>query len=475
MSKKLFKTVLWIVLCVFVFVVSFGGSALVKLSSIFGLSVSNAGFALQGNAAENPLKDEELTRNLINIDYITHDGRIETRPIMMYWPANASGDLPLIYIPHYAAEENTADFASYIRNGWAVASPYEFKSEYNGLLVTDDLVFNNAALYTLRNMDGIDHQRIAIVGGSAGGYMTMMLTQLQMGTTAALANSPINNIYFNFHVHFAQCNEINRNSGIFEFPIPYLGLTGKSFSPIYNVFESEEDPRWEAVSPIGMARAISSPVVINHFTADMLVPIDQLSKTYSYDENDGTLPEGFNACLGDDYPGILSKSLEELADPDEMTITKYESENKRFDMDIPFSDRLLTINIFDDGQVSAKNSHMSNETASIYNIMPYLNEMMVKTLKATEKLIPEKVMLLLERYEGNSLALPAHTNVDDSVYGSLAIYKKEIIDELSVYKDNHSLDEMETIILQAIDDLSENESERSLHTQTWNEIKSKLS
>lgn len=30
--------------------------------------------------------------------------------------------------------KNTADYVSYIRHGWAVASPYEFKNEYNGTL-----------------------------------------------------------------------------------------------------------------------------------------------------------------------------------------------------------------------------------------------------------------------------------------------------------------------------------------------------
>jgi len=64
------------------------------------------------------------------------------------------------------------------------------------------LFFNNAALYTLRHQEGIDCQRITIVGGSAGGYMSMMLNALQMGTVASIANSPILNPYFNFHEYF---------------------------------------------------------------------------------------------------------------------------------------------------------------------------------------------------------------------------------------------------------------------------------
>lgn len=187
--------------------------------------------------------------------------------------------------------------------------------------------------------------------------------------------------------------------------MPYQGMVSKYFRPINDLFNGDDDPRWEAVSPISMARAISSPSVINHFTCDLLVPIDQTTKTYSYDENDGSLPKDFTACLGSNYPGILSKSLEELANPDELFIKKYELENQSVDIEMPYSDKLLTINVYDDGKVGATSSHMATNVTGTYKIMTFLQEMMSKTLKETEQLVPEKVMLLLERYEGNSLAL----------------------------------------------------------------------
>ena len=302
----------------------------------------------------------------------------------------------------------------------------------------------------------------------------MMLTQLQMGTIASLANSPITNIYFNFHIHFPACDEINKNSGIFEFKMPYQGMVSKYFRPINDIL-GDDYSRWEAVSPISMARAISSPTVINHFTSDLLVPIDQTTKTYSYDENDGSLPEDFTACLGEDYPGILSMSLEELANPDELFIRKYELQNQSVDMEMPYSDRLLTINVYDDGRVGATSSHMATNVTGTYKIMPYLEEMMTRTLMETEKLIPEKVMLLLDRYEGNSLALPPHTGIDDTVYGSLAIYQEEIVDEFAVYMNNHSLEELDEAIIQSIETLSSNDTEKQMYLDTWMEIKSRLS
>ena len=44
---------------------------------------------------------------------------------------------------------------------------------------------------------------------------------------------------------------------------------------------------------------------------------------------------------------------------------------------------------------------------------------------------------LLLRYQGKSIALPAHIGVDDSIYGSLTVYQKEVAEELSDWTDIH--------------------------------------
>lgn len=467
------KKVSWILLCTFIFIVVFGISGITKFMSAVGIGGTSS-YSLQGDTKNPTLSGDEIEKEIIDVKYITKDGEIETRQIILYKPAEAEGDIPLIYIPHYAVVENSTDFQSYIKNGWAAASPYNFQDKYNGELVTDDLVFNNAALYTLRNLDGIDKQRIGIVGGSAGGYTTLMLNELQMGTTASIANSPITNVYFNFHIHFLNSDELNRNSGLFDFPIPIQGMVSKSFRPINDNFESDEDSFWEAVSPISMAKTFSNPTVINHFTGDILVPIDQISKNYTYDSNDGTLPDEFNARMDDIYPGILSSSLEEQANPNEIFIKKYEYPNNIVDVEMPYSDKLLTINIIDDGPISAKGSHTSPNTIGTYDSIPYLKDMFTKTLKETERLVPEKLILLLDRYQGNSKQLPAHKNIDDTIYGSLAVYQKEIIDELSTYINNHSLEELDKAINDAIDNLSKDASAKTSYTTTWNEIISKI-
>ncbi len=459
----------WILFCAVVFIAVFAVSILGKLSNLTGIDAKS--FTLQIEATEEVKYTGEIERETYTVPYITNEGAVEEREIMLLKPEGQEGDLPLIYIPHYAIEENTAEFQQYMSHGWAVASPV-FENEYNGVLTGNDLVFNNAALYTLRHMEGIDTQRIAIVGGSAGGYMSLMLNELQMGSTASIANSPIANVYYNLYVYFKACDVLNGNAGLTDIPMPIQLLVSKSFrSNLSNFPDVEDADRWAALSPIGNVKSISNPVVVNHYTADILVPVDQISKQYTYAERDEAFTEDFPIMMGDDYPGILSHSLEEEADPAELSLAKYELEDNHIDMDMPFSDKLLTINIFDDGPMDSKGSHASPTTTGSMDTIPYLEEMFAETLKETEKAVPEKLLLMIERYQGKSVQLPAHTGVDDTVYGSLAVYQSEVLDELAAYVENHSLEELDRVAVEAAD-LSEEPEEVSI---TWKEIRKQLS
>ena len=445
---KILKRLILVIVCVPVFLVVFAVSVFVRFSALTGIDAS--GFTLQGAAADAARYEGGIRRETIDVPYITDEGTVETRQLLLYRPAEASGDLPLIYIPHYAAEENTADFQSWMAHGWAVASPV-FQEQYNGELTGNDLVFNNAALYTLRNMAGIDRQRIALVGGSAGGYMALMLSQLQMGTCATIANSPIANVYYNLYVHFPACDAVNRNSGFFDIPIPIQLLVSKSFRVNLRNFPDPSDAdRWAALSPVGLSKCFSNPTVVNHYTGDILVPVDQITNRFTYAYSDGSLPDGFPLGLRNDFPGVLSRSLEEEAAPSETTVTRYALEDRHIDMEMPFGDTLLTLNIFDDGPMSAKGSHTAPGTNGSMDTLPYLEEMFSRTLAATEKPTPEKLLLLLERWQGRSAQLPAHEGVDYAVYGSLAVYRQEIAAELAQYAANHSIAALEDAVSAAI-------------------------
>jgi hypothetical protein len=158
----------------------------------------------------------------------------------------------------------------------------------------------------------------------------------------------------------------------------------------------------------------------------------------------------------------------ELANPEELTINYMKFDNLHVDGDLPFADTLITININDDGAPTAKGSHSNPGLTGSMNIFPYLEEMMNRSLAETEKLVPEKLLLLLERYQGKSVALPAHEGVDDTVYGSLAVYKQEVVDELNMWMYSHSKEEMDAVVKEAVSRLDN--SEQASYIDAWEEI-----
>ena len=100
--------------------------------------------------------------------------------------------------------------------------------------------------------------------------------------------------------------------------------------------------------------------------------------------------------------------------------------------------------------------------------------MFAKGLAGTERLMPGKLLLMLERYQGKSVQLPTHEGVDDTVYGSLAIYQREVVEELAVFSQNHSLEELDAAVQEAVSSV-EDEAEAAAYTETWSEIKNQLS
>ena len=465
---KIFRKIAWSILCVVIFLVVFGISTAVKLSSLTGIDANS--FTLQRKATEAVKYEGDILKEKYSISYITNEGTIDERQIIVIKPAGVVGNLPLIYIPHYEIDENTVDFHQYMNHGWAVASPV-FSNEYNSEVTGNDLVFNNAALYHIRHMNGIDKERIAIVGGSAGGYMSLMLNMLQMGTCASIANSPIANVYYNLYVYFHACDELNKASSFNSITMPIQMLISKSFRPNLDNFPDVCDAdRWAALSPVGLAKCISNPIVVNHYTGDILVPVDQITKKYTYSERNKAFPIDFPIEMGSDYPGILSHSLEEEADPDEICVQYYKLENQNVDMEMTASDKLLTINIFDDGPMNPKGTHTAPKTTGNLDTMKFLEEMFEKTLKGTEKAESAKLILMLERYAGESVQLPPHEDIDDTLYGSLAVYRKEVIEEFKSFVENNSFevldDQMEKAIINSKDSVK--------MSQIWNEVKAEL-
>lgn len=424
-------------------------------------------FAMQTEVSKNLPPLEHIEEHKIEVPYIRNDGTLESRPVRLYIPTDVEQPIPLIYVPHYEMAGNAAELRRYLEKGWAVASPTDVLPSHNGLLTDDDLVFNNAALYTLRHMEEFDTQRIAIVGGSAGGYSALMLSALQMGNCATIANSPISNAYFNFYQYFQMAN---RKDAPF-----FLRLVKNSFLPILENFPDENDTaRWEAFSAVGLADCFGSPLLITHVTSDILVPIDQITREFTYAQEGSSMPEGYSTRLNQDNPGVLSHSLVDELPAGWTNVEHIVVDKNAVSTELLFDrDMLFNILIFDDGPTESYGSHSASSGAEAHDDTPYLEAMFARGLAQNEVLTGGKLLLLMERYMGESTQLPAHVGVDDTVYGSLEIYRQEIVEELSCWVSNHSLEELDAAVIEAVASLDEPQAE-SKYQAIWEEIRSKL-
>ena len=140
------------------------------------------------------------------------------------------------------------------------------------------------------------------------------------------------------------------------------------------------------------------------------------------------------------------------------------------DSDLPYNEeKLFNLNIYDDGPTESYGSHRATSGTGVVNDVPYLKAMFDRGLVQNEILTNGKLILLLERYMGESVQLPAHEDVDDSVYGSLVVYRQEIVEELTCWSKNHSAEELDAAMNNAIAERSDSKN-AAKYQATWQEI-----
>ena len=175
-----------------------------------------------------------------------------------------------------------------------------------------------------------------------------------------------------------------------EIPLPFAGMVSGMFKPIQDNFPDKEDyDRWAALSPIGLTDCYSNPFIIYHCTSDLLVPIDQTTRKYTYEKNSDSMPKKFSTRLDASNPGILGKALDELLDPSLTRVESFkpvpmgETASVSYDVARPFN-----INVSDDGPVESYSSHNNGNPQGAVDMIPYLKDMVTRSLASTELLRP---------------------------------------------------------------------------------------
>lgn len=447
--------------------------------------------AVLAQPQEKPEPLENVEQRRLEIPFITKNGCVRMRPIRLYIPNTAQIPMPLVYVPHYEMAEDALELRDYLGKGWMVASPTDFENTYNGQLTDDDLIFNNAAVYKLKELPEVDTDKIALVGGSAGGYMTLMLNATKLGICCSIANSPVTNLYFNFYEFFRSANQLNVEAlaksdatekaakpktpmevmqSVMNLPIPFLAAVCGMFLPNLDNFPDKEDiKRWEAFSPVALTELFVNPLMVNHFTSDILVPVDQISRRYTYEKPGESLPVDFSSRMSKESPGRLKNSLEDGLPKEELRIERLDVEETEAKGVFPFDDKkCFNLNIFDDGPTEGYGSHRAKPSTGRVIDTPYLEAMFAKGAAKTNMLTQEKLKFLLKQYQGKTVQLPAHEQIDDTVYGSLSVYREEVVKELQKWVKDHEISALESTFTQTI--LLVEEIEKAAYTEAMQEI-----
>lgn len=378
----------------------------------------------------------KFQKTTYDIKYIRNNGSIDTKKLAVYRPSGLVDNekMPLIFIAFYRLEEVKVYVNLALKAGFAIASiDDELDNQYFNELNTDTLIFNNAALYFLRHLKGIDEQRIIVMGNSCGGYTALMLNALHLGIMYTVAISPIVDLKFNIDYY-------DRCMSIFDIKdlMPNCYDVCNKLVSVKNNFDSYYDPKWDYFSPVNLADCFSSHTIVVHGTGDMLVPVGQVSKKYQPNNFDSSMPITYN-------PFYVDGSLDEIILPYERITDFYEEH-----VPLKYDKEMLHICIYEDGLIKRENSHNSPDNINVIDYENFFESINGINPKDCVILTKEKAFLLMKKYLGECEQLKAHTKIDDSIYGSLAIYQKEMIEELQIYIDQNSFDELDSIMEDAI-------------------------
>lgn len=389
----------------------------------------------------------------IEIPFIATDGSVSRRSIRIYLPEIAPRPMPIVFIAHYEMTEADSLLSMYLKKGWAVSTPINYITEYNGTLIDDDLIFNNAALSVVKKQPDIDRTRIVVSGGSAGGYMAQMLSVLHLGICCTVSFSGIANIPFNMHymisangynlAAMAELTEEERQDLVRcmeAMPVPILSAGANQFVPIQEKLQRDPNGKvWKALSPSCMTDCLTNPITYTHFTSDVLVPIDQLTTRYTYSAPGNSLPEGFRLRLSE-FPleEELQRSLAEALPADELSEKLYPAPQEAGEnFAIPFDiTKRFNIVVFDEGCVEGDAGHQKNLDIGTYDATAYMEAQLVRSSRDTNWLTAGKLALMAERYAGTSILIPGQSGIDDTAYGSLAMDRAIVLEDLSAFSED---------------------------------------
>ena len=346
---------------------------------------------------------------LVSFTYRDEKAQPQEAKAKLFLPesAKASGDarFPLYFAAGYELPDGGEQ--DYLKRGWMVASPHELKT--NPLIRTSNP--DIALLHLVRALRWVDDSRVIIGGGSAGGWMTLLLAAETFPVAGAAPDVPPMNWGYNAAYFFKQLDSAGPEAGSAP-KVPALFGVGSMLKACVSVYGGDfDDPTWFADSPIAHVPTITCPVSVYWSTADVLVPINQIGSKWVQPFDRSRFPGGFTM----DMEKLMKSRQGRLAVVDALTAGDYEvftqsvpqgtarhnvpgGPGSRQTFELPVSaDRLWSITVVDEGPPEPGMDHRK------YDLLPTRNAFLecVSTGRiATSQLTAIKLERLMDRYLG---------------------------------------------------------------------------
>lgn len=258
--------------------------------------------AEQAEVAEHDGRKLRVRSYDLRLPYLNVMGRPAAARVRLTMPPKAQAPLPIVLNVHYPAPLPAG--ADFLAEGWAVMTPLECPS-----VVLDSVNLNLAMIQAARAMPFVDGRRMAITGGSAGGFMTLMTAATLFPIVAAVPHAPVVNwaygsLYVRKNLRVARCGKKDRqgnDASLVPLVCAVAGIADDTWRPLGDP-DRGAAANWIACSPVGIMDRITCPVHAWFSTADVLVTINQVDADLAY-----PMPESFPKGFTFDMDAVLKE------------------------------------------------------------------------------------------------------------------------------------------------------------------------
>lgn len=368
-----------------------------------------------------------VAKVLVEYNYRDPRGNEATGKAKLYLPTKGSQiaeRLPLYYSAGYELDDGGA--LGQAARGFAVVTPRA--PEVNPLVRTSNP--DVTLLHIARSLPFMDDTKVIIAGGSAGGYMTLLVAAETFPVAGAIPAVPPVNWGYNA-AYFLQKEQAAQKvdpqgpaTPVFNVIIPIVQAGTK----VYGANTSDET--YYRHSPLAQFDTVTCPVSVYWTTADMLVPIDQVGPEWVRPFDAARFPANFTFA-----PEKLTTTAHgrqrvvDVLKPGDFEVFVIPEERIKAAKglaELPFStDKQWSITILDEGAPEPQLGHTKHAVA--WSTQKYQDHVLAGQMAASQ-LTETKLKRLMDRYAGREWLPTDLKHLDDA-----ASEKADVIRGLKTY------------------------------------------